>query len=96
MSLNCFKAPSLYNKNRHWNSQLKSRRALVSVIALKEEMKKGKVNRHKKSTMKNGKKKFSKNKSCSLKLSEVRQKHRVWEFSVCECVHVCVSGFKTG
>lgn len=73
MSFKCFKAPSLYNKNRHRNSQLKSRQPLVFLIALKEETKKGKVNRYKKSTMK----KKDKNESSSLKLSEVRQKHRV-------------------
>lgn len=73
MSFKCFKAPSLYNKNRHRNSQLKSRQPLVFLIALKEETKKGKVNRYKKSMMK----KKDKNESSSLKLSEVRQKHRV-------------------
>lgn len=52
MYFKCFKAPSLYNKNRHRNSQLKSRQPLVFFIALKEETKKGKVNRYKKSMMK--------------------------------------------
>lgn len=74
MYFKCLKAPSLYNKNRHRNSQLKSRQPLVFFIALKEETKKGKVNRYKKSSMK---KKKNKNESSSLKLSEVRQKHRV-------------------
>ena len=45
MSLKCFKAPSLYNKNQHRNSQLKSQQTLILLITLKAEKKKDKVNK---------------------------------------------------
>lgn len=45
MSLKCFKAPSLYGKNQHRDSQLKSPRTLVLLILLKAKAKKDKVNK---------------------------------------------------